>query len=462
MQGRILVIEDEAYQNEILMAILNSEGYKVRGCVNGLEAKKIFKEFKPHVVVSDFRLPDMDGIQLLRWLKAEGIICEVIIITAFGNITSAVEAIKLGAFDYIQKPIDREKLLVTVKNALEKNNLALENIALKRALHDSTSIEGIVGRSEGIQGVLRLIRTFAEHDVTVLILGETGTGKGLVARAIHRLSPRKDKPFQVVNVSAIPEPLFESELFGHERGAFTGAYTTKPGVIETANGGTLFLDEIGEIPYPVQAKLLRFIEEKKIRRVGGKEEISLDVRLIAATNKNLPGEVEARRFRDDLYYRLAGFIVKIPPLRERRTDIEPLVNHFINKFNLIHKKEITGISADAMKLLLTYHWPGNVRELETVIEKAILIAKDSEIRKEDILIPEIPKNNRYKFELPPEGIVWDDFEKSILIQAMEKSNNNIAQAAKLLGITYRTMQYRLKKIGYNNNTPNGAVFTPKG
>lgn len=458
MKHKILIVEDELNQNEILKTILSSEGYIVKSCIKGSDAPALYKEFKPALVLTDLKLTDTDGIQLMRRLKESGLNAEFIIITAYGSITSAVEAIREGAFDYIPKPIDREKLLISVRNALDRYELKTENIVLKEQLRGVSSIDGIIGKSEAINNVLKLIRTVATHDITVLIVGETGTGKGLVARAIHNLSARKDGPFVVVNTPAIPESLFESELFGYERGAFTGAYTSKEGLIELAEGGTLFLDEIAEVPLPIQAKLLRFIEEKKFRRIGGKEERTVNARLLAATNRDLEEEIKKMKFRDDLYYRLSGFTIKIPPLRDRITDVEPLARYFLKKYNLLHKRDVKGINEDALRILFDYHWPGNVRELESVIEKAVLITEGEVIRKEDILLPHKRENNKSTFELPPEGIVWDDFEKEILLQAMKRSGNNITRAAKLLGITFRTMQYRLKKYGItfnHKNTPDG-------
>lgn len=463
MKHKIQIVEDELYQNEILKTILCSEGYIVESCMKGEDAIKLYKEFKPALVLTDLKLVDIDGIQLIRKLKESGANSEFIIITAYGSITSAVEAIKEGAFDYIPKPIDREKLLISVKNALERYELKTENIVLREQLRGINSIDGIIGESQVIVDVLRLIRTVALHDVTVLILGETGTGKSLVAKAIHNLSHRTEAPFVVVNTPAIPESLFESELFGHERGAFTGAYTSRKGLIELAEGGTLFFDEIAEVPLPVQAKLLRFLEEKKFRRIGGKEERAANTRVLVATNRNLEEEIKRMRFREDLYYRISGFTIKIPPLRERINDVEPLTRYFIKKYNLLHKKNIKGINEDALKVLFNYHWPGNVRELESVIEKAILITEGEFIRKEDILLPE-KSNNKCFFELPPEGIIWDEFEKNMLLQAMKKSGNNITKAARLLGFTFRTMQYRLKKFGLtpeHGNAPDGLSNTPK-
>lgn len=464
MSERILIIEDEENQREILSAILRSEGYSVKTASKGEDAKKIYKEFNPRVVLSDLKLPDGDGIQVMDEIKSLGGNCEFIIITAYGSITSAVDAIKKGAFDYIPKPIERDKLLLSVQRAVERNCLLKENIELKKQLQMLGTIDGIIGNHPSIIAVKKLIKTIAEYDVNVLILGETGTGKGLVAKAIHNHSGRVNKPFHFVNTPAIPETLFESELFGYERGAFTGAYNSKAGLIELADGGTLFFDEIAEIPTHVQAKLLRFIEEKRIMRIGGKEEIPVDVRIIAATNRDLSSEVKAGRFRDDLYYRLNVFTIKLPPLRERILDINLLVKHFIDKYNIIHRKRVVSLSPEALKILRDYHWPGNVRELESVIERALLIATTETIRPEEIFLPVQNSSKRYTISIPPEGLSsWEEFEKDLILQAMEKAGNNISRASKLLGMSYRTLQYRLKKFGIvSNETPNGAENTPVG
>jgi DNA-binding NtrC family response regulator len=456
MNGRVLIVDDEEYQREILRTIFVSEGYSVEVAPNGKQAISLNKEFSPEVILCDLKLPDMDGIELMESvLKSGGEHTEFIIITGHGTIESAVEAIKKGAMDYITKPLEKERILILARRAIERTRLIKENIQLKKQLKGINSINGLIGSHPAFQNVLKLIKTIAPLDVTVLITGETGTGKGLVAQAIHSLSPRRDNKFHVINCAAIPETLIESELFGYVRGAFTGAYGDKPGLIELSDGGTLFLDEIGELSPALQAKLLRFIEDKKIRRIGGKEEKIVNVRLISATNKDIEEEVKKGSFRPDLYYRLNGFTISIPPLRERISDVMELTRHFIERFSAFYNKKIE-VTQEALNKLLKYHWPGNVRQLESVIERAVIVSEDGFIRPQDILLPEEKEDTFELFDIPPGGISLEELEKRLLLRAMEKSGWVTARAAKLLGLTYRTMQYRLEKYGIKpENTPKG-------
>jgi len=465
-QWKILIVEDEAYQREILKVILETEGFTLTCAANGEDAIEIYQQFNPDVVLCDLKLPDMEGTQIMERLITSGSHKhEFIIFTAHGTIESAVNAIKRGAFDYITKPVDREKLILTAHRACERLALIRENQQLKKQLLRPFVIEGIIGKHPHLSKVLDFIKLVGPLNVTVLITGDTGTGKELVARSIHSQSSRKNKSFQAVNCASMPESLLESELFGYEKGAFTGAFSQRRGLIESSHGGTLFLDEIGELPVGPQSKLLRFLEDKKIRRIGGNEEISIDVRLIAATNKKLDEEIKNGRFREDLFYRFRGFVIELPPLRERSSDIYLLAEHFIEKYNLIYHRSIRGISSEALKMLMDYPWPGNVRQLDAIIEKAILVAGGEVLSPADVDLPN-PQTNAaggtFNFEFPPEGLSLEEIERQVIYKAIEKSEGCIAAAARLLKTTYRTVEYRVKKYGISTaNQRNGEMSPPK-
>jgi two-component system response regulator PilR (NtrC family) len=446
---KILIVDDEAYQRDILKAIMENEGFEVECAENGQRAIQRCVEFLPDIVLCDLKLPDMEGTQVMeQTFAADRQRPEFIIFTAHGTIESAVGAIKAGVFDYLTKPVEREKLILTTQRACERIALIRENIELKKQLGRPFSIEGIIGKNSKLLKVLDFIKTVGPLNVTVLITGETGTGKNVMARAIHSTSTRKNRTFQPVNCASMPETLLESELFGYEKGAFTGAFSQKQGLIESADGGTLFLDEIGDLPVGPQAKLLRFLEEKKIRRIGGKEEIPIDVRLIAATNKKLGEEIKNGRFREDLFYRFRGFVIDLPPLRERSSDVYLLAQYFIQKYNLLFNKTVRGLNREALRMLMEYSWPGNVRQLDSVIEKAVLLAPGEFLEPVDIDLPTQQANadgHAFGFELPAEGVSLEDIERQIIDRAMERSGGCIAGAAKLLKTTYRTVEYRVKK-----------------
>ena len=456
----ILVIEDEHLQKELLTTILKEAGYNVFSVSSLEEARKIISQYHPEIILTDLKLQNEDGMDILNDLPEEPFKPAVIIITAFGSIPSAVEAIKKGSFDYLTKPINKDVLLLTIKRAEEKINLVKEVLRLKSELYEKFKIDGVVGKSKKMLQVIEIVKKVAPTNATVLICGESGTGKELIARAIHHNSPRKDKPFIAINCAAIPETLIESELFGYEPGAFTGANTRKIGLIEAANKGTLFLDEVAELPLITQSKLLRVLQEKEIRRIGGKETIKVDVRIIAATNKNLLEEVQKKKFREDLYYRLKVVTIEIPPLRERKEDIPELVKYFIEKYSKEFEKEIKGIEEKAMQALLNYHWPGNIRELESVIEKAIIICEGDKIKLKDIA-DELKLSNPksiFEIEIPEEGIDYKELEKELLKKALIKSNFVVAKAARTLNMSYKTFWYRLKKYGLLKNFPKWEKF----
>jgi len=434
----ILVVDDEKNQREILETILSGEGYDVTTASSGEAAMKFVADRHFDLVLTDLKMTGMSGLELLKQLTDFDKSIIVILLTAHGTIDSAVDALRLGAFEYLQKPYDSEKLLETVSRALKK----------------LTTLDAeIISVSPEMDTVKKLIIKIAKSNSTVLIRGESGTGKELIARALHKNSERSNEVFQAVNCAAINENLLESELFGHEKGSFTGAVSDKKGLFEIAHGGTLFLDEIGELDIALQAKLLRALQEKQIRRVGGVREIDVDVRVVTATNRDLLHMVDEKRFREDLYYRLNVLSIELPALRERRTDIPVLIEYFVKKHTRGTPRKIT-IDAAARKVLEDYAYPGNVRQLESALERAILLCENDIVTPSD-LPPEMLGQKAVAastasgelFQLPADGINFEDVERSLIMQAMERTDNNITKSAKLLGLTFRTLQYRLEKFG---------------
>ncbi len=432
----ILVVDDEKSQREILEMILSGEGYDVTTASSGEAAMKFVADRHFDLVLTDLKMTGMSGLELLKQLTDFDKSIIVLLLTAHGTVDSAVDALRLGAFDYLQKPYDREKLLETISRALNKlTNLDAE----------------IVSGSPEMDKVKKMILKVAKSNSTVLIRGESGTGKELLARSIHNNSLRTDQIFQAVNCAAIPENLLESELFGHEKGSFTGAVNEKKGLFEVADGGTLFLDEIGELDISLQAKILRALQEKQIRRVGGTREINTDVRVVAATNRDLLSMTKEGSFREDLYYRLNVLSIEIPPLRERRSDVALLMEYFIKKHTRSSNRKIS-LTPEARRIFEDYSYPGNVRQLESAIERAILLCENDTITIDD-LPPEMTQGSRPSsasndlVKLPPEGVNFEDVERSLIMQAMDRTDNNITKSAKLLGLTFRTLQYRLEKFG---------------
>ena len=431
----ILVVDDEKSQREILEMILSEEGYDVTTAASGEAALKFAKDRRFDLALTDLKMTGMDGIELLQHLLAYDSSIIVILLTAHGSIESAKEALRRGAFDYLEKPYDKAALLETINRALDRL--------------DAIDIE-IISASPKMESVKKMILKVARSNSTVLVRGESGTGKELIARAVHNQSPRATEMFQAVNCAAINENLLESELFGHEKGSFTGAHAEKKGLFEIADRGTLFLDEIGELDVGMQAKLLRALQERKIRRVGGTHEMNVDVRVIAATNRDLRAMVADGRFRDDLYYRINVLSIDVPPLRERREDIPVLIDFFLKKHTKNTSRLITGLTAETRKLLNEYSWPGNVRQLESAVERAILLSEGDLITPEDLpteVRQDVGPASEGAFKLPAEGINFEDVERNLITQAMEQTDYNITKAAKLLGLTFRTLQYRLEKFG---------------
>jgi DNA-binding NtrC family response regulator len=473
-RGRILVVDDEGSQREILRTILSAEGYSVETAPGGGDAVRRCQEKPFDLVLTDLRMPGTDGLSLVERLTRDDPPTLVILMTAYGSLDSAEQALKRGAFDYLTKPIEREELLLTVKRVFERIQLSQENRLLRQQLEERFRVEGIVGSHFRMQEVFEKIHKVSGSNSTVLLIGESGTGKELVARAIHRHSPRRERPFVAVSCAAIPETLIESELFGYEKGAFTGASFRHLGLFEAADKSTLFLDEIGELSTNLQAKVLRALQEKEVRRVGGREDIKVDVRIIAATNKNLEEEIEQGAFREDLFYRLNVVSVVIPPLRERSTDIPQLIEHFIEKHSEGSGNRTRGISKEAMRLLMNYHWPGNVRQLEAVVERAMLLSDGPEIEHYDLPIEvrffDLPAQpaasgtpgSKFGIEIPEQGISFEALERDLIVQAMEKSDWVITKAARLLGLSYRTLQYRLEKFQIKRGSRAASTVSEDG
>ncbi len=436
---RILIVDDEEIVRRSLGSWFREEGYAVDVAASGKDALQKLTTGQWDIFLIDIKMPGMDGLELQRKIKQMHPRSTVIIMTAYASVETAVEAMKQGAYDYIVKPFDPDDLEHLIRNAVERKQLMAENVQLRRKIDEMNQFHEIVGRSPAIQRVLEQVRLVAQSDTTVLIRGESGTGKELIARAIHANSPRRYMPIVVVNCGALAEGILESELFGHEKGAFTGAQYRRKGKFEMADGGTLFLDEIGDISLKTQIDLLRVLEEKKICRVGGNRLIPVDFRLIAATNKDLEAMVAEGRFREDLYYRLNVFSIAIPPLRERREDIPLLVEHFLHKFARSMNKSIAGVSPAAMDLLIDYDWPGNVRELQNAIERAVLVCKTGEIQPGDL-----PFQVNGGREFSP-GRTLADVERQHIERVLRETGWNISRAARLLGIDRVTLYNKIKK-----------------
>lgn len=462
---QILVVDDEPNLRRVLSALLVRDDYDVETAEDGAQALEILNEHHIDMVITDLRMPKVDGMELLRRTLAMDPEMPVVIITAHGTVDNAVEALKTGAFDYITKPFDQTEVRTIVKKALRTRDLAATEAT--RAEQDGTDETryGIIGRSNGIKELYAVLERVSDTPTTVLITGESGTGKELVARALHENSSRRDKPFIKVNCAAIPRDLMESELFGYERGAFTGAVGSKPGRFELASGGSLFLDEIGSIPIEMQVKLLRALQESEFERVGGIKTIRVDVRLVAATNSDLRKEIESGTFRDDLYYRLNVIPIRLPPLRERIEDIPLLAAHFLQKFNARLNKSLRGISEEAEAILMGYPWHGNIRELENVIERAVLFADGSSIEVSDIPVEvrERFSTPRPRSSVPPiagsdeattsEGLkervkaAMTRLERELIQRALDQTSGNVTHAARLLKISRKGLQLKMKELG---------------
>ncbi|UCH80020.1 MAG: sigma-54-dependent Fis family transcriptional regulator [Nitrospiraceae bacterium] len=444
LQPSVLIVDDETAVRENLAKYLSSD-YITYTASNGSDAIKIIEENSDiEVVLSDMKMPEMDGIELLDTIQGTGKDIVTIFVTGFSTIESAVNAMRKGAYDYLTKPIDLNKLEITLKNAIEHKKLKSENILLRQQIREKFDATTLIGNSAKIKEIIDLVKRVASTRATILIQGESGTGKELVANIIHYNSSVVDGPFIKVNCSALAEGVLESELFGHEKGAFTGALYMKKGRFELADGGTLFLDEIGDLPPSIQVKLLRFLQESEFERVGGTKTLKVDVRIISATNKDLEKLVTEEKFRDDLFYRLNVVSVEVPPLRERKEDIPPIINYHLNKFAEIHNKKISGISKDAMKLIKSYSWPGNIRELMNCIESAVVVSVGDTVTANS-LPPFLTSSKTSKLLSSQPDDKLFEIEKKAILDALEKTNGNKAEASRVLGIGLRTLYRKLKQ-----------------
>ncbi len=450
-KARILVVDDEPNARSGLEKLLRQDGYEVDVADDGATALIIAGDRPPDLVVTDLKMPRMDGVELLKRLRAQDVDMPVLMVTAFGDVASAVKAMRAGAEDYLTKPVDFDTLLLSIERSLARRDLKVEAENLRRQLRerDGEGVEGLIGASPAMQKVYRLARQVAAARATVLVTGESGTGKGELARAIHKKSPRASAPFITLHCAALAESLLESELFGHEKGAFTGAERRRAGRFEQAQGGTLFLDEIGEIGAATQVKLLRVLQERAFERVGGNETIEADVRLIAATNRDLAEDVRQGRFREDLYYRLNVVHIEMPPLRLRGSDVLVLADHFLRRFTQENKKRIEGFDDDARGKIVAHRWPGNVRELENAIERAVVLSEGSLIVGDDLPIDVAPAP-RNSLRVP--GATMAELERYAILTTLEATNGSTTKAAEMLDISVRTIQYRLHEYGLAGKT----------
>jgi DNA-binding NtrC family response regulator len=443
--AKVLVVDDDAGQRNIMVSILASQGHSLLAAPNVDEALSQIYDNQPQVVLTDLKMPGKSGLVLVEETAKLAVRPEIVVITAFGSVETAVKAIRAGAYDYLNKPLEREELILVVQRAAEKFLLREEGEQLRAEITKQLTT-GLIAESAAMKNILEIVKRVAASDSTVLVRGESGTGKERIARLIHYQSNRGRKPMQSINCAAFPETLLESELFGYEKGAFTGAQNRRIGLIESAGGSTLFLDEVADMSLSTQAKLLRVLQEREIRRVGGTKSVPVDIRIIAATNKNLEEAIKQGTFRDDLFYRLNIIPIMLPPLRDRSEDIEALVRFFISRSG-----RPKTVEPDAMKLIRGYGWPGNVRELEAVMERITVLSSSDVIRGEDLPVElrvvHVTAPLSPGYDIPEDGLVFEEWEKSILAQALARSKGVMADAAKLLGMTYRTFQYRAEKFG---------------
>ena len=459
MAKRVLVVDDEPSMREFLEIMLVQEGYEVSAASTGEEGVKMYRLTEPDLVLTDVKMPGMSGLDLIREIHSIDSSVPIIAITAYASADDALRAVREGAYDYLSKPFQVEDLRIIIRNALEARRLRRENLDLKRSVEESYRFGDIIGKSPEMLEIFNLVSRVAPSKASVLIIGESGTGKELIAKAIHEWSPRAGRPFVPINCTAMPENLLESEMFGHVRGSFTGAVANKPGLVEAAHTGTLFLDEVGELPLSIQAKLLRFLQEREFRRVGSNEDKKVDVRVITATNKKLEREIESGNFREDLYYRLNVIRIRLPPLREREEDVPILISHFLKKFAAEQGKEISKVSSLAMRVLCKYGYPGNVRELENIIERCVTLEQSDQLTAEN-LPPRLAESagnasSQADADIPPNGIdlnrTMEIMEKKLIVRALEMTGGNRSRAARLLGISFRSLRYRLVKLGMDQD-----------
>lgn len=449
MKKKILLVDDEKNILKVMSASLKKEGYEVETSRSGEEAVGKIGTDRYNLVITDYKLPGLNGLDLLQEIKGKYPDMPVIILTAYGTIEKAVEAIKKGASNYLTKPLNLEELTLVVKDAIEKHALIEENKTLRQRLLDKHSFDNIIGRSSSMEDVYRMIRMVSQSNANILIIGESGTGKELVARAVHYGSERKEFPFVPVDCAAIPEGLLENEIFGHEKGAYTGAHDKKIGLIEQAHRGTLFLDEVGELSLNLQKKLLRVLQEREFQRLGGKERVKVDIRVIAATNRDLEHDVKDGRFREDLFYRLNVVSIPIPPLKDRSDDIPLLAEYFLRKYNEENKKDIISFDPGVMKLFMKYEWPGNVRELENIVERAVVLCNF-----EKIVLDNIPPNiikvageKRNIIDIPTNGLNLLEIERRVIQKALDDVGWNQTRASAILGISRKQLRTKMKNLG---------------